>query len=1321
MAQGRNNRSTDATEEKGGQSGLHRLEATVKALLEEQNQRMIQACQTNTQNITQNAKSIAALNELIVGLSMQISKIASNEGRSSDSSRTNTNHNGEHETGRRNTYLRGRHQNFTSRMTKVDFPKFDGTDLRSWLYKCNQFFQLDDIEDAQRVRLAAIHLEGKALLWHQKLMKKCQNILPRWAKYTEEINMRFGELYDDPMAELKALKQAGTVQEYHDQFDALASRLTLSEEYMLSCYLGGLEDGTQLAVRMFSPKSVQQALCLAKLHEVSQKAMKSKTTSKPPLLPTPTAKALPAPVTKHNAIVATTTNRRTLTPAEFNEKRANNMCFWCDEKYTPGHKCKGKKSQLYHIEMEDDDECEEETTGHGPEECDQQCAQISVQAMDGVAAFQTMRVTGHHGKRELQLLLDSGSTHNFIDASKALKLDCKVESIDPMWVKVADGGQLKCDKIIKKFNWRMQGVEFTADVYLLPLSGSDLVLGIQWFSSLGPVLWDFVNLTMQFTYKGNKVRLRGAKGKKLKGIQSDKLDKLASTTGELSMIQIIPWEVGYSPQINSVEVETHCRDTGLQTLLQEFTSVFQEPQGLPPNRSNFDHKIPLKEGTDAVNLRPYRYPVLQKNVIEEMVQELMEQGIIRPSNSPFAAPIVLVKKKDGAWRMCVDYRHLNKATIKDKFPIPIIEELLDELQGTKFFSKIDLKSGYHQVRMHPLDVHKTAFKTHFGHFEYLVMPFGLTNAPSTFQSLMNHVFKSLLRKGVLVFFDDILVYSRSWKEHLSHLREVLSLMRSNSLYANLKKCSFGVTEILYLGHIISDKGVQTEQEKIEAVSKWPVPQNVKQLRGFLGLTGYYRRFIQGYGVICRPLTNLLKKDKFVWNEEAEVAFQNLKERMIKPPVLALPNFNKPFLIETDASGEGMGAVLMQEGHPIAFISKAFSSKNSLLSAYERELLAVVFAVQKWQHYLTVHQFIIKTDQHSLKYILDHKLVTSFQQKWLSKLAGFDFVVEYKRGPENKVADALSRVPRSQLLSLTASSVQSDLLRRLHNHWATDDRLKQIIRELQQDAGSHPHYKWQQEQLTRKGKLVVGDNPDIKSLIMNWMHSSPQGGHSGVEVTLRKIQAVFYWSKLRPSVVEFVKNCGVCQKCKADLNAYPGLLQPLPIPDSVWDEVTMDFIEGLPKSNGKEVIMVVIDMLSKYAHFMALSHPFSAVSVAQTYLDHVYKLHGSDRDKVFVSQFWSELMKLQGIQHKLSTAYHPQTDGQSEVLNRCLEGYLRCMCHDNPKDWAKWLSLAEFWYNSNYHSAIQKTLFEVVYGIPPPLHRPYLPNSTKVGILDSSLQ
>ncbi|WVZ48905.1 LOW QUALITY PROTEIN: hypothetical protein U9M48_000299 [Paspalum notatum var. saurae] len=624
------------------------------------------------------------------------------------------------------------------------------------------------------------------------------------------------------------------------------------------------------------------------------------------------------------------------------QRRQAGLCYNCDEKFVPGHRCK----RIFVLEVVPDDDDDQAINALEL----QADPDISIHALTGIRA---------RGQQAMKLLLvaliDSGSTCCFVDSVVAAKLGLALHQQPGLHVTVGNGDQITSPGLFPNLFISVGSEKFVADFYALPLGTYDVVLGVNWLGSLGPILWDFNHHTMAFQRANRRITWIG--------IDAPRPFELRATTlhdGEL-----------------------------MTALLDEFTDVFQEPQGLPPQRA-ISHRIRLSADTKAVAVRPYRYAHVQKEELEKQCAELLRLGIIRPSSLAFSAPTQLVRKKEGAWRLCIDYRALNTKTIKDKFPIPVVEELLDELRGAKFFTKLDLRSGYHQVLMDPADIHKTAFRTHQGLFEFLVMPFGLSNASATFQALMNTVLGPFLRKFVLVFFDDILIYSSSWVEHLRHVRAVLQTLQVHKLFLKRSKCVFGMKSVGYLGHVISAAGVTMDAQKVQAILQWPTPRNTRALRGFLGLAGYYRRFILNFDVIAEPLTRLLRKEGFSWLPEAEAAFRKLQQALTTAPVLQLPDFDQEFVVECDTSGSGFGAVLHQGQGAVAFFSQQIAPRHAKLAAYERELIGLAHAVRHWRPYLWGREFLVKTDHRSLKFLLDQRLSTVPQHHWISKLLGFDF-------------------------------------------------------------------------------------------------------------------------------------------------------------------------------------------------------------------------------------------------------------------------------------------------------------------------------------------
>ncbi|KAL4562417.1 hypothetical protein LXL04_034620 [Taraxacum kok-saghyz] len=1133
-------------------------------------------------------------------------------------------------------------------LPKVKLPPFDGTDARGWISKAELYFQVHKTPPDQKLSLSQMCMEGSALHWYTNLL--IRHPATSWEQFRLKMLNRFnGTRYRNAHEALGSLFQDSNVEEYIEAFEELSALIPdQTEEQSIGWYLRGLKMEIRNWVRTLNPSTCDEAM------EYSRNV--------------------------ENAMGGRFDSSHSRQRQEWEDRRKRGLCFRCGLKYNPQHKCADGGLRILLLAenetAEDEGEAyrvESPTDEEGPgDDSEGTCLslEISNPTSDLAHTGTTIKLEGEINEIPILILVDSGATHNFLSKRVATSLGLPILPSRRTCIKMGDDRRVWMTEQCRNIPIKLGDFSFTTSALVYELGALDMILGTAWLKTLGDVLCNWSSRKIQFWSGDTLIKLQGVAPPRewLSSLLSctDDTPSLTRTTSEICLL-------------NPEQREQ------LTQLLEQFDPLFTTPKGLPPIRT-IEHSINLMEGQGPVCVRPYRYPHLHKDEIQRQVEEMMEQGIIRPSQSAYSSPVILVKKKDSTWRLCIDYRALNKVTILDKYPIPMVEELLDELHDSRYYSKIDLKSEFYQVRVREEDIGKTAFRTHNGHYEFLVMPFGLTNAPATFQSLMNDVFRKHLRKGVLVFFDDILIYSSTWEEHMALLSKVLSILHTHQLVVNKKKSSFGKMSVEYLGHIIDSNGVSMDPAKIASVLDWPTPKTVKAVRGFLGLTGYYRKFIRDYGKIAKPLTELTKKDGFSWGPSAQEAFDKLKHAMTSASFLSLPDFSAPFLIECDASGRGLGAVLMQAGRPVTYFSKALSDRNLNKSAYEKELMAL-------------------------------RITTTDQQNWIAKLLGYQFSIVYKPGSENRAADALSRIQEGELQNLVSTPTWLEG-RQLQDGAESDPFIQAVTKSLASDPSSRPGFAMVGGKLFRKGRLVIPATSHWIPTLLEEFHSSPTGGHSGFYRTYRRLAGQLYWVGMTNSVKQFVRSCDTCQRYKSSTLSPNGLLQPLPIPQLVWEDISLDFITGLPKSKGYETVLVVVDRLSKYCHFILLKRPFTARTVAEVFLREIIRLHGipktilSDRDPLFLSTFWKEVFKLQGSKLNFSSAYHPETDGQTEVVNRSLETYLHCFAAEQPKSWSSWLPWAEYWHNTAYHVSTNTTPFEVVYGRPPPTILRFVPGEVQ---------
>ena len=691
----------------------------------------------------------------------------------------------------------------------------------------------------------------------------------------------------------------------------------------------------------------------------------------------------------------------------------------------------------------------------------------------GLSANCPLTLQGQCNGYPVVILIDSGATHDFV-AQKFVSRQVPSQAVSCIrhTVQWADGRACTSDQQLQA-QLRIGAYHEQRSLLVCTLEGYDVILGKPWLTDHNPLI-DWRCHTLQLCAPMPKVEVKGPplsdpillKGKVLFASAQQPFSQvrgLPAVEGEMAARgRKDPPEEKMTALVESLLVLDQSADIGRQSqgreeegaapapsgkkitaldspllvpgrgrlseLLTEFSDVFAPlPAGLPPSRQ-VDHTIELQPGAQPCWRPTYRMSPLELKEVRKQLDDLLEKGWIRPSVSPYRAPILFVRKKEGTLRMCIDYRELNKQTVKNRYPLPRQDELLDQLHGAKVFSKIDLQSGYHQVRVADQDVYKTAFGTRYGHFEFLVLPFGLTNAPATFMSFMHEVLKPYLDEFVVVFLDDILIYSKSEEEHLKHLSLVLQKLREHHLFAKLSKCDFDLQEVDFLGHVVSSTGIKMDADKVAAIQKWPTPTCVRDVRSFHGLVNYYRKFIPNFSHLSAPLTDLTKKSQvFQWGAKQETAFQALKHAIQAAPVMATPDESKPYTVYVDASGIATGGVLLQcdennQLHPIAYSSNKLDAAERNYTVGELEMLAVVHALHHWRCFLEGATFTIWTDHSNLTSFLTSPTLNGRQSRWASFVQQFlpGMTIKYKKGREN-MADALSRRPDHAAAAVPAAS------------------------------------------------------------------------------------------------------------------------------------------------------------------------------------------------------------------------------------------------------------------------------------------------------------
>ena len=770
----------------------------------------------------------------------------------------------------------------------------------------------------------------------------------------------------------------------------------------------------------------------------------------------------------------------------------------------------------------------------------------------------------------------------------------------------------------------------------------------------------------------------------------------------------------------------------VQKLLNRYADIFSKHDADYGRTSLIKHQIEI-ENAKPFKEPPRRVPYHLQEDNDKAIEDMLAKNVIEPSSSPWAAGVVLVKKKDGSTRFCVDYRKLNRVTVKDAYPLPRIDDSLNQMSGAKWFSTLDLCSGYWQVEVEPKDRQKTAFATRKGLYQFQVMPFGLCNAPATFERLMETVLAGLQWDICLIYLDDVIVFGKEFEDMIENLSVIFERLLSAGLKLKPKKCTLFARKVEYLGHVVSENGISTDPRKVGVVKTWPEPANITELRSFLGFCSYYRRYIEHFAEIAKPLHKLTQKDtNFGWSDSCQQAFETLKYKLVSAPILAHPDFKQSFILDTDASGTSIGAVLsqIQDGHErvISYASRRLTKSERRYCVTRKELLAVVFFTKYFKHYLLGRKFLIRTDHSSLRWLLNFKNPDGQMARWLEILYEFDMDIQHRPGTKHGNADSLSRMPCRQCehcnkrrdkqavhsaveISPSKSDEQVSLLKAQQSDrdiqvvkgWV-ENEIRPSYDEIKKEGfvvkslwGQWKNLIIEDGLLSRKLKSSDSNIEQLQALVpqshrrkvLFYCHDIRSSGHLGIKKTLSKIRQKYYWPGLRNDVRSYIAGCDPCWKRKrlAQKNRSPMQVVRSGVP---MERIATDILGELPETeNGNKYILVVSDYFTKWTEAFPMRN-MEAETVASIIVEEVIARFGvpqvihSDQGKQYESRLFQEMCKVLHITKTRTTAYHPQSDGMVERFNGTLETMLSAYVQENHRDWDKHLPYVMMAYRASEH-------------------------------------